>query len=439
MERGNGLADLTLVNKYFPVANYSYPRNESARGYFEPRSNLDRSSLGSEGILPGLVDDKSDSDASFSSSFESDRNYEVRAAELWNSFWEPSAEDPKPRIASNFPRKDHFFLAQPPAPGRKTLAGTGRRHNSNNNIYGTTPWPLNGDAAQASRSRKPAATYSPFPKPMPLPPRAKPASPSWENSRPREQLPKRPARQDKPPKLHIKPSFNFTGFLLPSVPRTKSEQDDLYAPEVSPTTITVERPSTAKEPRTLGSVVFPPQTLTVEIPRPTTSHEVPRAASPVEPKRPATPYIPTPPVCHLPTPPLDDLYGRCSPTPSELERVSHICPVHGNPSSRDPYATNSYLLHPAYLGESGGCCLEVRGKEPHSFFDDSDDDGEDGGKAFFRRFHKRSVSDLRRWRRSGDGEASPRSRSRTNTAPSSPDILKRRGGVFNRMLGRRNS
>ena len=63
MERSGNLVDLTLVSKYHPVANYSYPRNDSAAPY-SGRSSLtrsDRSSLGSEGSAPGLIDDRTDS------------------------------------------------------------------------------------------------------------------------------------------------------------------------------------------------------------------------------------------------------------------------------------------------------------------------------------------------------------------------------------------
>ena len=425
MERGNGLADLTLVNKYFPVANYSYPRNENTNhGYYEPRTTPDRSSLGSDGTPPGLVDDKSDSDLSFSSSFESERNYEVMAAQLWDSFWEPPADDAKPRTASALPKKDYPFLARGQAARPRALVNTDKGLKTND-LSGAASWPLNGDAAQRARNRKPAATYSPFPKPMPLPPRAKPVSPSWQNSRPREP-PKRPARPDTPLNL-------FSGMLYNNMPPASAEQKGM----LDIPTPTVQRPSTAKEVQTPDRIVFSPVTLTTEVQRPTTSHETRRAASPVEPQRPATPPVPITPVCYRPTKPLDpprDL--RRPPTPPVPEGAPEICPIHGDPSTRSRYTTNSYLLHPAYMPE-GSCCVEVPAMEPQSVFEDSDD--EDGDGNIFRRFHKRSVSDLRRWRRSGESDTSHRGRSRTNTAPSSPDASKRRASVFNRMLGRRNS
>lgn len=430
MERGHGLADLTLVNKYFPVANYSYPRSENANGYYEPRRSLRspaRLSLGSNGTPPGLVDDKSDSDCSFSSSFESDRNYEVRAAELWDSFWEPSAHNSKPRTTNSFSKKDYSFLTQAQTSGAKPLAEADKTWKTND-FPGAAAWPLNGDASLRSRHRKPAATYSAFPKPLHLPPRVKPASPSWENSRPREP-PKRPARPDVSLTL-------FTELLSYAASRTDAEEEEDDEPEVSPTTI--KRPSTAKETERPGSFVFSPPALKTEIQRPTTSHETRRAASPVEhTKLLATPHLPSIPVCYLPTKPLDNPYERRPRTPPPTPiGAPQICPIHGDSSTRDPYTTNSYLLHPGYLGD-GGCCLIVPAREPHSVFEDSDD--EDENDTFFRRLHKRSVSDLRRWRRSGESQTGHRTRGRTNTAPSLPDPSKRRGWVFNRMLGRRNS
>ncbi|KAF5231006.1 hypothetical protein FAUST_9502, partial [Fusarium austroamericanum] len=58
--------------------------------------------------------------------------------------------------------------------------------------YRAKAWPLSGNSR--NQSRKPATTYSPFPKPLPLPPRTAPQAPSWQCSRGVKQKPPRPPR-----------------------------------------------------------------------------------------------------------------------------------------------------------------------------------------------------------------------------------------------------
>src|SRR5688572_33073674 len=80
MERSSKLADLTLVAKYYPVANYSYPRKDGSRS---STPTTHRSSLGSEGSAPGLIDDDSEV------SLDDDYQYNSHATEIWDTFWQP--------------------------------------------------------------------------------------------------------------------------------------------------------------------------------------------------------------------------------------------------------------------------------------------------------------------------------------------------------------
>lgn len=77
------LASLTLILKYYPVANYSYPRYEIIPRS-DRRSSVDRSLYESEGSTPDFFDDRSDSEASA----DDDYQYHAHASELWHSFWE---------------------------------------------------------------------------------------------------------------------------------------------------------------------------------------------------------------------------------------------------------------------------------------------------------------------------------------------------------------
>ncbi|KAF4978590.1 hypothetical protein FZEAL_5062 [Fusarium zealandicum] len=176
MERSSKLADLKLVSKYYPVMNYSYPQqperlSQCGIGHLSD----DRASLGSEGSTPGLIEDRTDSEASL----DDDYQYHAHAAELWDSFWLPSKKDNlEPR-----PRKQYPALI--PSPQQQ------RRQAEERCI---SAWPL--PESPRPRSRKPVATYSPFPKPRPLPPRAISMIPSWQCSRTTQDKPHRPPRPD---------------------------------------------------------------------------------------------------------------------------------------------------------------------------------------------------------------------------------------------------
>jgi hypothetical protein len=442
MDRNNGLADLTLVNKYFPVANYSYPRPESCAQH-EPRTIADRNSLGSEGSAPGLVDDRSDSEASFGFSFDEERNYEVKAAELWDSFWEPQKEhDTGVEVIS---RNQYPIYAQQPRPTSPTSTGRGdRTHRPSNR----TAWPLSENATQRSGNRKSAANYSPFPKPTPLPTRANPISPSWQSSRPRQEHRKQTTRSEKPLKHSIRESLHIPGFLFPSLASSPQPEPVERMSKVHPTV--TQRPSTssgAATQRPKSFFVSPPSSR-AEVPRPTTSHDVRRSSQ----AECLTQLAPSPsslfvPFRTAPKPPTHTFMHR-PPTPHQRTRASVEC-YHVEDTTM-PILPDScgHTRRPDHRGTSPTPTLwpvnmatstPVPGMEPQSVFEDDseDENDEDKGKRFFSRLHKRSVSDLRRWRRSG--EAVTRTRTRTNTVPSTPAESKRPQGVFHRMLGRRNS
>ena len=174
MERSSRLAEITLVSKYYPVANYSYPRQDGSQNS-NPRRTKDRSSLGSEGSTPGLVDDRSDSEGSADDDF----HYHAHATQLWDHYWQGTSSDRKRTEPCLPPRKGYPALIPSPQQRRQRMS---QRDRSN-----PPAWPLPNTPTQR-------ATYSAFPKPLVLTaPKLAPASPSWTNSRSRSQ-PQRPPR-----------------------------------------------------------------------------------------------------------------------------------------------------------------------------------------------------------------------------------------------------
>lgn len=171
MEKPAGLADLKLVNKYYPVANYSYPSPK-----MEQSDRMrDRSSVDSEASVPGMVDDRE----SIISIEEDDRDqYHISGAELWDSFWEDPFWEANAQEASHetdsitrkiihrntsYPallpspdvnhRKDHYFAAQ--------------RRNEDMIIQNgpATTWPLiAAELPVTPRPVTPKASYSLFPR-----------------------------------------------------------------------------------------------------------------------------------------------------------------------------------------------------------------------------------------------------------------------------------
>ena len=86
MEPSSKLAEIKLVSKYYPVANYSYPRGDDTNiTYSTSRTLQDRTSVNSESSAPGLVEDRTDSEVSQ----DDDYQYHAHTTELWDSFWRP--------------------------------------------------------------------------------------------------------------------------------------------------------------------------------------------------------------------------------------------------------------------------------------------------------------------------------------------------------------
>lgn len=172
MDRSGKLADLTLVSKYYPVANYSYPRKDVSRS---GSPTTQRSSLGSEGSAPGLVDDDSEI------SIDDDYQYHSHTSEIWDSFWQPL--DVK-REEEPHPKKQYPALLPAPYSNKgQTEAVAGD----------SSAWPLLNNPNR--HTRKAASSYSSLSKPLPLPPRSTSLVPSWTSSRSQEK-PQRPPRPD---------------------------------------------------------------------------------------------------------------------------------------------------------------------------------------------------------------------------------------------------
>lgn len=218
MDHTNKLAEIKLVSKYYPVGNYSvgnysYPRKDDGTLLCTIRTVKDRTSLGSEASAPGLIDDRSDSEVSQ----EDDYQYHANTTELWDSFWRPEQEDTKEVAATATPKKQYPALI--PSPQH-------RRQRSEVSDGGQSPsWPL-PDTLPLERTRKAAATYSPFPTPRPAAPRQQPRKSKSKTA------PQRPPRPDH---LLLTPCIEQPA----SVPITFVSSKDIYTAE------NIQRPKTA--------------------------------------------------------------------------------------------------------------------------------------------------------------------------------------------------
>ncbi|KAH8729713.1 hypothetical protein BGZ61DRAFT_491944 [Ilyonectria robusta] len=428
MERTSKLADLKLVSKYYPVANYSYPQPDrrSHNGHSQSRGSnaSSRASLGSDGSVPGLIDDRTDSEVSL----DDDYQYHTHATELWDSFWKPGTEakSPEPELQ---PRKQYPALI--PSPQQRKRLGLEERR--------IPAWPL--PEGPLPRSRRAAATYSPFPKLIPLPPRTSSLVPSWQCSR-SKQPPQRPPRPDE---------NLIEKFLEKSqVELVRSTQVEIIEPprvEVveQPQEEVVEKPHEDAIKCTEIEIVTPSSQLS----SPVLSHF---ATSPEAYKtnfsRPVTP------VDHHPKTSLD-----IRPT-SSLERHLSIYLTSSQSASNLSQLDSQPITHAMASKKSAPSLQSItRASDPEpqllSVFEyddsDSESESEDSRALSFFRFHKRGSSDSRRASKSSE---SGHRRRRTNggTVPSSPtqdrpDRLskdwvagrKRQGGdVLGRMLGRRS-
>lgn len=373
MDRSSKLADLKLVSKYYPVTNYSYPQSQYGRSRF---SN-DRASLGSDSSAPGLIDDRTDSEVSF----DDDYQYHAHATELWDSFWQPS----KPGHVQPQPRKQYPALI--PSPRQRRKQETEERR----------AWPLPENPQ--SRNQKLAASYSPFPKPLPLPPRASLMVPSWQSSHSPTGKPPRPPRPDEYRCLH--PPSPLASPIIAQ-----------FATSPDPFTTNFSRPVTPKEPGPATSSgiapVTPPESRN-------SGHSVYSLAA----------------AAALPPPESKSLSSKKS--------MPCLRPL----STPKPETETETETKPE--------------PEPHSIFEDDDSDSEETrpgahSRSFFR-FHKRPMSDTRKGVKDS-GQPRRLERRYSRTAPPStirrppphtsksglPAGQKRHGGdVIGRMLRRRRS
>lgn len=186
MAKPNKLADLKLVNKYYPstgITNYSY-RSPKLDTTFQCDRPVGRSSVGSDASVPGMVDDGE----SIIFTDEDDQSfYHISGAELWDKFWEDpfweaNAEEAKqeadgikqnnnanrhasypaliPSPDESFP-KDRYFLER--CEGEVRVAGT------ESSI--TCTWPLAvAEPPTSPRPTTPKVSYSLFPRQTPTPP-----------------------------------------------------------------------------------------------------------------------------------------------------------------------------------------------------------------------------------------------------------------------------
>ncbi|KAL6871854.1 hypothetical protein J3F83DRAFT_732859 [Trichoderma novae-zelandiae] len=487
MERTTKLAHLTLVSKYYPIANYSYPRSEgpsssssvassssSCRTPYNSRRSSDASRPSPLSPPPGLVDDRTDSEAS-SSADDDDFRYHVHGGELWDSFLESgrcsrrghhqtrTGDNMTALASASFeavvgvvppavPAKDYpALIASPQRIRRRPLPASSQQ----------SPWPLS-DHGHASQPRKPSPTYSVFPK-MVSPPSSGTCTRQSSSSQlstaslattdascpPQKALP--PAPPPPPPCLP----------LPPPPPRSAASQYRSASPR----------------PR-----AFSPASLaTLTLQRPATSHGS-RPASPM-----GLPYSlpPTPPPT-APLPALPPLSSR-SLQPSTLiaSRAPHYMhPNHAEaavPVRPTPHVLRAYTSStPLQLPRPPPDPL------PRSVFEydtdsdsDSGDDVDNGNSSSsassttesptlsFFRFHRRSQSPSTNesflTRRRGSASKTPlhqqqkqqqqyfvdaaataakdrrRRRKRTNTMDSLPPLMAKQADlVLSRMLGRRS-
>ncbi|KAL7923482.1 hypothetical protein ACQKWADRAFT_325995 [Trichoderma austrokoningii] len=225
MERSSKLAPLTLVSKYYPVANYSYPRSEGAptpcnsRRPSSSKWSLEQDPARSSSPLsspPSLVDDRTDSEASAD---VDDYRYHAHANELWDSFWMSEQHqlqqyqyhtlEKKPvamaaaapsRAPPQVPAKDYPALISSPQRSRRRPQGP--------RSQGTNDWPLcdhnppQQQQQQPKHTRKPSPTYSAFPKIVNVP--SPPSSTACEK------------QEQAPPSLYSRPGSPHPRALSPA-------------------------------------------------------------------------------------------------------------------------------------------------------------------------------------------------------------------------------
>lgn len=414
MDRHSKMAEIKLVSKYYPVGNYSYPRNEDGSVPTSQNSptiaRRDRCSVGSESSAPGLIDDRADSEVS-----HEDDDYS-QAGELWNSFWRPGGEW---RLEDATHEVDLLFSAKESSDGYAALipCPQHRRVPSQKSAVvdeNTPAWPLPKPHAECGTSvRKPVAKYSAFPsvkaRPQRSSPVTSPLSPRSPNLPSMPAVPKittanscagPPPRPDRPAAL-LTPCLQQPGKIPASIPNK--------------------------------STVLPPRN---DSRRPKTSSGAPpRRGSKLTDVR-----------------FQDDanIFGIHAAASRSSENLAKMSSTATSRTSQDACQPPRHFKSTTYLGaarlqqqQQQQLAMAQSQPEPHSVFEEDSDCEESTGLSFFR-FHKRSSSEKSYKGSSGGQEALNRKRrNRADTSPVSfptkPAAEKeRRVDVFGRMLGRRS-
>ena len=415
MSGSSKLEEITLISKYYPVANYSYPRKNSTINQ-DTEDVVNRISLNSQSSAPGLIEDKSDSEAS------GDEDYTYRTSELWDNYWQGGYEVRKREAAFIHPKKQYPALIPSPQRRQKRTSENPPPPPSKDESPCPPTWPL---PRTERRIRKAAATYSAFPKPSTIPPKPRPApsSPSWTTSRSKQKPPERPPR---PNDELLTPCIRQmsplkASFFTPDYSERGQTQNSLQPPPISPISpLTPLPPLMRPVPASLEDRAAITH-------RPSTSLD--HRSPPPEPKM--TLYaVQNQSATNLTGPPP-------KVKPSRLARIK---------TKSTPHMYN--LLRPIQPPQI-------------SFFEDDSDTEESPSRSFFR-FHKRLGSDDRRGghRRTGSQDEKKR-RQRSSTVPPtplsaefslvgdgdgadptilSPDKVKRKrqGAVFGLVLGRKS-
>ncbi|KAG8167866.1 hypothetical protein KVR01_003555 [Diaporthe batatas] len=221
MEKPTRLADLKLVNKYYPsVSNYSYPRHDSITTHRCENPLTGRSSVGSECSVPEMVDDQ-ESDISAEDTNQS----HIVCDETFDSFWEDSEafwgiESGERSNTILIGPTTHSTASQQEG-GRTLPPETGRHapHRSVDNVENDSKpcWPLvAADPCVAPTPKPSKAIYSLFPPPTAAPQhglllRRPGGGQTGRNEIPRDTLKQLaptvslplPNRRKKPRKLHL--------------------------------------------------------------------------------------------------------------------------------------------------------------------------------------------------------------------------------------------
>ncbi|ATY61530.1 hypothetical protein A9K55_008738 [Cordyceps militaris] len=393
MDRHSKLAEIKLVSKYYPVANYSYPSPASPTN--PTNNNLDRCSVGSDGSAPGLIDDRTDSEVSQ----EDDYQLHSHSTELWDSFWKAGGEwrledtQLKPR---HLRKEEH----PAPAPSRQHTRQTSQKSVEANGVS----WPLR---SSSTNTRKTSATYSAFPslKPVPHPSSLVPAPLS-----PRSPVtntvpgPCTPPPRPRRPEALLTPCLRQPGRSLAVLTAT--------APAM--------QLNTDVRPKTSSGTTHRPK-------KSTDGHTRSRSN-------------------------VFGIHRVASRSSEDLTKAPATHDIHHGPRH---YKSTTYLgaarqqqrqqQLQQQLKEQQQLQTQQQATEPHSVFEHDSDCEESGGISFFR-FHKRSSSD-KSYKASATAQNAAvlrKGRNRADTIPApfpakSPSAEReRRVDVFGRMLGRRS-